>query len=151
MTLTVIAPLAGNLIAVEDVPDPVFSGKFVGPGIALDPERSGEVTAVAPISGKVVKVHPHAFVIVSDDSKSVLVHLGLDTVQLAGEGFKVLAKEGDRVKAGDPMVTWNPGQVEAGGRNPIVPIIALETEEADLVLPKPGSTVAPGDTVLTIK
>ncbi|SPT52709.1 Glucose-specific phosphotransferase enzyme IIA component [Actinomyces bovis] len=151
MTLTVTAPLAGKLVAIEEVPDPVFSGKFVGPGIAVDPERDGELTAVAPISGRVVKVHPHAFVIVSDDSKGVLVHLGLDTVQLAGEGFKVLAKEGDQVKAGDPMVTWNPAQIEAGGRNPIVPIIALETEEADLTLPELGSAVTPGDRVLTIK
>ncbi|QQM66851.1 PTS sugar transporter subunit IIA [Actinomyces weissii] len=151
MTLTVSAPLAGRLIAVEDVPDPVFSGKFVGPGVAVDPDRAEQVTAVAPISGKVAKVHPHAFVIVSDGAQGILVHLGLDTVQLAGKGFEVLVQEGAQVQAGDPVVTWSPAQVEQGGRNPIVPVIALEADEAALVLSQPGAEVTVGQTLMTVK
>lgn len=151
MTLTVSAPLPGRLIAVEDVPDPVFSGKFVGPGVAVDPTRAEQVTAVAPISGKVAKVHPHAFVIVSDSAQGILVHLGLDTVQLGGEGFTVLVQEGAEVQVGDPVVTWSPAQVEQGGRSPIVPVIALEADEADLVLPHPGVEVAAGETVMTVR
>ena len=85
MSLVVRAPLPGRVLAVEDVPDPVFSAKIVGPGLALDPRTGGpgQVTAVSPIDGTVAKVHPHAFVVTSPRGRGVLVHLGLDTVSLA--------------------------------------------------------------------
>ncbi|WP_172120221.1 PTS sugar transporter subunit IIA [Actinomyces faecalis] len=148
MSLAVRAPLAGTVVAVEQVPDPVFAGKFVGPGVAIDPCRVGDVTAVAPIDGTVAKVHPHAFIVVGADGRGVLTHLGLDTVGLAGAGFVVHVEEGDTVRAGDPIVTWNPGEVEAGGLNPIVPVIALEADEAALALAEAGTELAAGQTVL---
>lgn len=151
MTLTVTAPLPGTLVALEEVPDPVFAGKFVGPGIAVDPQRGGETTAVSPISGKVAKVHAHAFVVVSDSGQGVLVHLGLDTVQLEGRGFTVHATEGTQVQAGDPMVSWDPGQIEGGGHNPIVPVVVLESDESGMVLAGPGAPVRPGDPIITLK
>ena len=99
MSLVVRAPLPGRVLAVEDVPDPVFSAKIVGPGLALDPRTGGpgQVTAVSPIDGTVAKVHPHAFVVTSPRGRGVLVHLGLDTVSLAGEGFTVHTAEGATV------------------------------------------------------
>jgi PTS system N-acetylglucosamine-specific IIA component len=81
---------------------------------------------VAPISGTIVKLHPHAYVVVGDDGRGVLVHLGIDTVQLKGEGFRLLAAEGDRVGAGQPVVAWNPAAIEAGGRSPVCPVVALD-------------------------
>ena len=107
------------------VPDPVFSAGLVGPGTAIDPLR-GPGKAVAPITGKIMKLHPHAYVIVGDDGKGVLVHLGIDTVQLKGEGFQLLAAEGDRVSAGQPVVAWDPAAIEAGGRSPVCPVVALD-------------------------
>jgi len=83
--------------------------------------------------GKAVEaLHPHAYVITNDDGHSVLVHLGLDTVSLGGKGFTLLASEGDTIDAGSPVISWSPAQIEAGGLNPIVPVIALEGDETDL-------------------
>ncbi|KGM10429.1 PTS sugar transporter subunit IIA, partial [Cellulomonas carbonis] len=101
MALTVLAPLAGVVRALGEVPDPVFSAELVGPGLAVDPARDGVVAAVAPIAGTVVKLHPHAFVVAGDDGRGALVHLGLDTVQLGGEGFTLHVAEGATVAAGD--------------------------------------------------
>ena len=151
MSLTVRAPLAGTVVAIEDVPDPVFSGRLVGPGLAIDPDRDAgaAVTAVAPISGTLSKVHPHAYVVVAPGGRGVLVHLGLDTVELGGRGFTVHVVEGDRVAAGDPIVTWSPAAVEAGGRSPIVPVVALEAEEGALTTARAGQTLSSGAVACT--
>ncbi|MBB5074719.1 PTS glucose transporter subunit IIA [Nonomuraea sp. NPDC050547] len=122
---TVLAPVEGAAVGLAAVPDPVFSAGMVGPGTAIDPLR-GPGKAVAPIPGKIMKLHPHAYVIVGDDGRGVLVHLGIDTVQLKGEGFQLLAAEGDRVSAGQPVVAWDPAAIEAGGRSPVCPVVALD-------------------------
>ncbi|SEG66300.1 PTS system, N-acetylglucosamine-specific IIA component [Nonomuraea solani] len=122
---TVLAPVEGAAVGLAAVPDPVFSAGMVGPGTAIDPLR-GPGKAVAPIAGKIMKLHPHAYVIVGDDGKGVLVHLGIDTVQLKGQGFQLLAAEGDRVSAGQPVVAWDPAAIEAGGRSPVCPVVALD-------------------------
>ncbi|GAA1278211.1 PTS glucose transporter subunit IIA [Planotetraspora silvatica] len=122
---TVLAPMSGSAVGLAAVPDPVFSQAMVGPGTAIDPERApGQ--AVAPITGTIVKLHPHAYVVVGADGRGVLVHLGIDTVQLRGEGFRLLAAEGDHVEAGQPVVGWNPAEIEAGGRSPVCPVVALD-------------------------
>ncbi|SPL95354.1 PTS system, N-acetylglucosamine-specific IIA component [[Actinomadura] parvosata subsp. kistnae] len=79
-----------------------------------------------------MKLHPHAYVIVGDDGKGVLVHLGIDTVQLKGAGFQLLAAEGDRVSAGQPVVAWDPSAIEAGGRSPVCPVVALDALSEEL-------------------
>ncbi|WP_327109088.1 PTS sugar transporter subunit IIA [Nonomuraea glycinis] len=122
---TVLAPVEGVAVGLAAVPDPVFSAGMVGPGTAIDPVR-GPLTAVAPIAGKIMKLHPHAYVIVGDDGRGVLVHLGIDTVQLKGKGFELLAAEGDRVGAGQPVVAWDPAAIETGGRSPVCPVVALD-------------------------
>ena len=151
MSLTVQSPVSGVVVALSDVPDPVFSGKIVGPGVAItpDPAGGGEISALAPISGTVMKIHPHAYVITNEDGRSVLVHLGLDTVSLGGSGFTLRADEGQRVEAGHPIISWSPAQIEAGGLNPIVPVIALEGDESDLEPVSPDRTIAAGDTLMT--
>jgi sugar PTS system EIIA component len=148
-SLTVLAPVAGTVIAMADVPDPVFAGELVGPGLAIDPDRTGTVVAVSPVAGTVVKLHPHAFVIQAEGGRGALVHLGLDTVQLAGEGFTLHAAEGDTVAAGDRVVSWDPTAVEAGGRSPVCPVVALQgAPDAITPLAAVGSRVASGDPLL---
>lgn len=151
MSLTVQSPVSGVVVALSDVPDPVFSGRIVGPGVAVIPDPAGgdEVSALAPISGTIAKIHPHAYIITNDAGHSVLVHLGLDTVSLGSSGFTLLADEGQRVDAGSPVISWSPAQIEAGGLNPIVPIIALEGDESDLEPVPPGHRAAAGDTLMT--
>ncbi|MFF0475438.1 PTS glucose transporter subunit IIA [Streptomyces sp. NPDC004284] len=122
---TVTSPLAGRAIGLAAVPDPVFSGAMVGPGTAIDPVREPS-EAVSPLDGVIVSMHPHAFVVVDDEGHGVLTHLGIDTVQLNGQGFELLVGKGDRVARGQAVVRWNPAEVEAAGKSPICPIVALE-------------------------
>lgn len=149
MSIEVCAPLAGKVIDLDDVPDPVFAGRIVGPGVAIDPTREGDVEVVAPISGTIVKFHPHAFVVASASGSGVLVHLGIDTVQLEGEGFTLHAEEGQQVNAGDLLVTWNPGDIAAGGRSPIVPIITLDASEDPELLVACGEQIDGGAPLLS--
>lgn len=141
MNLTVQAPLPGRVVPMQDVPDPVFSGSIVGPGAAIEPPREW-VEAVSPIDGRLVKLHPHAFVVVAvlpEGGAGVLVHLGIDTVKLRGEGFTLYVDEGADVTAGQRIVGWDPAQVEAGGRSPVCPVVALDAKaEALSDLAEPG-------------
>lgn len=146
MTVHVLAPVAGTALAMDQVDDPVFAQSLVGPGVAVDPVRNGDVDAVAPIAGRIVKLQPHAFIVRDSDGRAVLVHLGIDTVQLSGDGFTLHATEGTEVTAGQRLITWSPAAVEAGGRSPVSPVVALEGRAEDLrVLLEPGSAVAAGD------
>ncbi|MFF0429787.1 PTS glucose transporter subunit IIA [Streptomyces sp. NPDC004520] len=121
----VTSPLAGRAIGLAAVPDPVFSGAMVGPGTAIDPVREPS-EVVSPLDGVIVSMHPHAFVVVDDEGHGVLTHLGIDTVQLNGQGFELLVSKGDRVTRGQAVVRWNPAEVETAGKSPICPIVALE-------------------------
>jgi PTS system glucose-specific IIA component len=146
--LVVFAPVPGRVVRMADVPDPVFAASLVGPGAAVDPIRSRH-RAVAPVGGRIVKLHPHAFVVVTQDGRGVLVHLGIDTVQIKGEGFTLLAAEGDEVAAGTPVVEWDPAAVEAGGRSPLCPVVALDAAADTLRLIADGSEIAVGAELFT--
>lgn len=130
----VLAPVAGRAVALADVPDPVFSQGMVGYGAAVDPPRE-VVDAVAPVSGRVLKLMPHAYVIMTADNIGVLVHLGLDTVALNGAGFRAHVAEGDSVAAGQPMISYDVPSIVAAGLNPIVPVVVMDEREPDNVLP----------------
>ncbi|GAB2914899.1 PTS sugar transporter subunit IIA [Streptomyces heilongjiangensis] len=122
---TVTSPLAGRAIGLAAVPDPVFAGAMVGPGTAIEPAH--DVTeAVSPVDGVIVSLHPHAFVVVDSEGHGVLTHLGIDTVQLNGEGFELLVNKGDTVQRGQAVVRWDPAAVVAAGKSPICPVVALE-------------------------
>ncbi|GHH68509.1 PTS glucose transporter subunit IIA [Streptosporangium violaceochromogenes] len=143
MATTVLAPVTGTAVGLEAVPDPVFSEGLVGPGLAVEPDRTPG-RAVSPIAGEIVKLLPHAFVVVGDDGRGVLVHLGVDTVQLGGEGFEPLAARGDRVAAGRPVVAWDPAAIAAGGRSPVCAVVALDAE-AEAVTALAAGAVRAGD------
>ncbi|MFG2848415.1 PTS glucose transporter subunit IIA [Kitasatospora sp. NPDC101155] len=128
---TVTSPLTGKVVGLAGVPDPVFSGAMVGPGTAIDPVRE-PTEAVAPVDGVVVSMHPHAFVVVDADGHGVLTHLGIDTVQLNGEGFELLVNKGDTVVRGQAVIRWDPAAVEAAGKSPVSPIVALEASPDSL-------------------
>ncbi|MDK1474783.1 PTS glucose transporter subunit IIA [Streptomyces sp. 549] len=143
---TVTSPLTGRAIGLAAVPDPVFSGAMVGPGTAIDPVREPS-EAVSPVDGIIVSLHPHAFVVVDAEGHGVLTHLGIDTVQLNGEGFELLAAKGDSVKRGDPVVRWNPAAVEQAGKSPISPVVALEATADSLAGVAEDSEIRVGETL----
>ncbi|CDQ42770.1 PTS sugar transporter subunit IIA [Mycolicibacterium neoaurum] len=128
MTTNVLAPVAGRAVALADVPDPVFSQGMVGVGAAIDPPHE-IVDAVAPVSGKLLKLMPHAFIVLTPDNVGVLVHLGLDTVALNGEGFTTVLQEGVQVTAGEVVITYDIPAVVAKGLNPIVPVVIMDERE----------------------
>ncbi|WP_377272595.1 PTS glucose transporter subunit IIA [Peterkaempfera sp. SMS 1(5)a] len=145
---TVTSPLAGRAVGLSAVPDPVFAGSMVGPGTAIDPIREAGAV-VAPVDGLVVSMHPHAFVIMDDEGHGILTHLGIDTVQLNGEGFEVLVNKGDTVKRGQPVIRWDPVAVEAAGKSPVCPVVALEATVEQLDSVAEGGFVASGGDLFT--
>jgi PTS system glucose-specific IIA component len=144
----VLAPVSGLAVGLSGVPDPVFAQAMVGPGTAIDPLREA-ADAVAPVGGTIVKLHPHAFVVLDGDKHGVLVHLGVDTVQLKGEGFELLAAEGDQISAGDPIVRWNPAEIEAGGRSPVCAVVALDGSAEALSDVVESGDIRSGDDLFT--
>lgn len=148
MTFEVLSPVPGKVVAMEDVPDPVFAQGLVGPGTALVPDEGAPQEALAPIPGRILKLHPHAFVIVDKSGAAVLVHLGIDTVTLDGEGFTVLRTEGDTVAAGDPIIRWDPAAVRARGLDPIVPVVVMNLDGQEIVPHTPAGQHTEGGVVL---
>lgn len=134
------APVTGRALTLAEVPDPVFAGGMVGHGAAIDPPHE-VVDAVAPVGGKILKLLPHAYVIMTGDNVGVLVHLGIDTVQLQGAGFTAHVAQGDTVAAGQPVITYDVPAVVAAGFSPVVPVVVMDERDP--------SNVAVGDAVGT--
>lgn len=125
----VLAPVPGRALALTAVPDPVFSQGMVGHGAAVEPPQE-VVDAVAPVSGTVFKLMPHAYVIMTSDNVGVLVHLGLDTVGLNGAGFTPRVAQGDTVTAGQPIITYDVPAIVAAGLSPVVPVVIMDERDA---------------------
>lgn len=142
--LDVRSPVSGAVVAMTEVPDPVFAEAMVGPGVAVRPV-GGAADAVAPVDGTVVTLHPHAFVVATEDGRAVLVHLGIDTVKQKGEGFTLHVVKGETVRAGQPVVGWNPDAVAEAGYSPIVPVVALDASQDAVGTPVTGTDVTSGD------
>ncbi len=146
----ILSPLGGTVLPLSAVPDQLFAQGAMGPGMAIDPPAE-VVDAVAPLAGTLLQVFPHAFVVVADDGLAVLVHLGLDTVQLKGEGFTAFAAKGDRVEAGTPVIAFDVPAIRAAGLSSIVPVVVLERSADELtVVPAEGAAIRPGAPLLSI-
>jgi PTS system glucose-specific IIA component len=135
----VLAPIEGRAVPLHNVPDPVFSQGMVGYGAAIEPSRR-VIDAVAPVSGKILKLLPHAYVMMTPENVGILVHLGLDTVQLNGAGFTAHVKEGDTVTSGQLVITYDVPSVAAAGLNPIVPVVVMDERDSERVVPSVAVT-----------
>jgi phosphotransferase system IIA component len=111
------------------------------------------IDAVAPVSGKLLKLMPHAYIVMTPDNVGVLVHLGLDTVALNGEGFTAHVSQGDDVTAGQVVITYDVPSVEAKGLNPIVPVVVMDERQSENVTPSDavtsGADIASGASLFT--
>lgn len=119
------APLNGTVVALEDVPDPVFSSGAVGKGAGIEPSDGASIKVVAPADGSVV-VAPssgHAYGLALDNGLEILIHVGIDTVNLAGQGFDVKVAKGDRVKAGQTLVVVDRAVIEEAGYKLVTPVL----------------------------
>lgn len=144
----VLAPCPGRVVALSEVPDPVFAQQIMGPGVAIEPS-GGETTVVSPVAGKVLKILPHAFVVVTEDGLGVLVHLGINTVRLEGEGFEILAAQGSQVEQGAPMVRWNPDTIRGDDISTVIPIIAVERPADSVTSDLIGQSVTAHEVLFT--
>lgn len=149
--ITIAAPVDGELVPLEEVPDPVFSEKMMGDGIAIKPANG---TVVAPVNGKILQVFPtlHAVGIQADNGVEILIHIGLETVNLKGEGFTAHVQEGDTVKQGDKLITFEEAVIQEKAKSTITPIIITNTTDMKEIRKAKNNTVAAGqDEILFIK
>jgi glucose PTS system EIICBA or EIICB component len=127
-----ILPMEGKLLPLTEVPDQIFSQKMMGDGFAVLP-KSGEV--VAPVAGKVLNVFPtkHAIGLVSDGGREIIIHMGIDTVKLKGEGFEVFVKEGDIVRQGQPLMKVDLKYIEKNATSIITPVVFTNLADGEKV------------------
>jgi len=125
----VLAAVSGRAVALGEVPDEVFAEGMAGDGGAIVPDASGE--AVAPVSGALVKLFEggHAFGIEADGGVELIVHIGLDTIEMRGAGFEKLVSEGDRVEAGQPIVRFDLHEIREAGYDPVTPVVVTNPED----------------------
>lgn len=147
----VLSPLGGRVVALADVPDPVFSSQMVGAGVAVVPdEADGMVDVHSPVAGRILKLHPHAFVVMTEAKQGVLVHVGIDTVKMAGSGFELVAAEKDSVEAGQVVVRYDPRAVAAAGYSDVCPVVVMDTAADSLATPSVGRGVAVGEALFSV-
>lgn len=137
---TILSPVAGRLVNLEATGDPVFASRALGEGVGVVPETTGETAVLAPVSGmlKTVARTGHAFGIKTDGGIEVLVHIGIDTVDMDGEGFAVVVAKGERIAAGEPLATVDFGKVAAAGHSVVVVVTVVNAAELTVVTPLIG-------------
>lgn len=136
----ILSPVAGRLMNLEATGDPVFASRALGEGVGVVPETTGETAVLAPVSGmlKTVARTGHAFGIKTDGGIEVLVHIGIDTVDMDGEGFAVVVAKGERIAAGEPLATVDFGKVAAAGHSVVVVVTVVNAAELTVVTPLIG-------------
>ena len=141
VSFPIVSPMSGKLVPLEEVPDAVFSEKILGDGIAVMPE-TGKITS--PVNGTIISVAEtlHAYNIESDDGLKILIHVGLETVGLKGEGFSVKVKEGDKVRAGDIIGGVDLSLLKSKNINPITSVILCDAPDNTQIKHKEGSVIA---------
>ena len=147
--IALVAPLSGRLVPIEQVPDPVFAQKMVGDGVSIDPTSQ---TLCAPCDGEVIQLHPahHALTVKTAEGLEVLMHIGLDTVTLRGEGFTPHVKVGDRVHAGDPLIGFDADYIATHARSLLTQIVIANSDQVAAFLPQHGSATAGKSVVLEL-
>lgn len=136
----ILSPVAGRLVNLEATGDPVFASRALGEGVGVVPETTGETAVLAPVSGtlKTVARTGHAFGIKTDGGIEVLVHIGIDTVDMDGEGFAVVVAKGERIAAGEPLATVDFSKVAAAGHSVVVVVTVVNAAELTVVTPLIG-------------
>src|SRR5437763_9691610 len=147
--VVLLAPFAGWLTPLEEVPDPVFAERMMGDGVAVDPT---EAVLRAPADATVIAIPEtgHAATLRLANGAEILIHIGLETVGLGGEGFRALQAAGAEVKAGDPLIEIDLDAVARGATSLVTPIV-VASEGYSLAIEQPSRTVKLGDRIGTIR
>ena len=142
------SPLTGNLVALPDVPDEVFASGLLGKGIAVDP-AIGQV--VAPADGEVTTLFPtgHAIGIKTDKGAELLIHIGMDTVKMNGDGFKTHVQQGDRVKQGQLLIEFDIDKIKKAGYPVITPVLVTNHDRYKDIITVDSQNISQGDNLIT--
>lgn len=145
----ILSPTTGSIVPLKDVKDPIFSEGMMGKGIAIQPIEN-EIKS--PVVGKVsmIAASKHAIGITSNNGIEILIHVGLDTVNLKGNGFEVLTKENDNVEIGQTLLRFNQSYIEKQGYNTITPIIITNSDEFEEIIIEDKNEVTDKDNIMTI-
>ena len=135
--IQIYAPLSGEYVKIEDIPDPVFAQKMMGEGFGINPTE-GNVDNVFPTK--------HAIGLKAENGLELLVHIGLDTVQLDGEGFEVLVDSGDTVKVGDPIIKFDVEYIRNNAKSVISPVIITNSDQTASIHFEDVNAVVKGET-----
>lgn len=148
--LEIKAPVKGTVIKLEQVEDPVFAQKMVGDGVAIDPKEN---KILSPIDGEVIQVFPtkHAVGLRAENNVEILIHVGLDTVSLKGEGFEVHVKANDKVKVGDPLITFDMNVLREKAKSLVIPIVITNYNNMKSIKIKEGEVNSVEDTIMVVK
>ena len=147
---TIQTPIVGDVVALADVNDPVFSSGAMGQGIAVKPSQ-GVVYAPADAEVSIAFPTGHAFGLKTTDGAEVLIHVGIDTVSMNGDGFEAKVAQGDKVKAGDVLGTFDSNKIAAAGLDDTTMVIVTNTADYASVAPVATGSVAKGDAVIEVK
>ncbi len=147
---TLVTPIVGDVVALADVNDPVFSSGAMGQGIAVKPSQ-GVVYAPADAEVSIAFATGHAFGLKTTNGAEVLIHVGIDTVTMNGEGFEQKVAQGDKVKAGDVLGTFDSNKIAAAGLDDTTMVIVTNTADFSSVAPIATGSVAKGDAVIEVK
>ena len=150
-SILVTAPIKGEAVTIDKVNDPTFAQEMLGKGVAIKP---AEGKVVSPVNGEITVLFEtkHAVSIKSDEGAEILIHIGLDTVNLKGEYFESYVKVGDRVKTGDLLIKFNEEKIKEAGYDTITPMIICNTfEYADVKVAKIGEIEKQDNVIEIIK
>lgn len=146
----VVSPLAGEVVALADVPDPTFAEGVLGQGAAIEPSGDRVVAPFAGVVSTLFDTH-HAIGLTLDSGAELLIHIGINTVELNGEGFTACVAEGERVTAGQTLLRFDRAQIAAKGYATVTPVIVTNADAYDTVQCVATGTVAEGDALLMLK
>lgn len=147
----IVMPIQGEIVPIAEVPDQVFAQKMMGDGFAIKPT---EGLVVSPVNGKIINAFPtkHALGILSEGGREILIHFGLDTVNLKGEGFELLVQEGDTISVGQPLLKADVSYIEKNAKSSITPIVFTNlTDGEQVVIEKQGNVKREEKGIVTIK
>ncbi|WP_059174269.1 glucose-specific PTS transporter subunit IIBC [Bacillus sp. FJAT-27445] len=144
LNFEIVSPLKGEIKSITEVPDQVFAGKMMGDGFAIEPS---EGLVVSPADGKIINLFPtkHAIGILSNTGKEILIHVGIDTVNLKGEGFETLVSENEMVKKGQPLLKFNLDFIKKNASSTITPIVFTNLHGGERIQIKKFGTVDKGE------
>lgn len=147
--IKILAPVKGEAVPISEVSDPTFGEEILGKGIAIKPEQ-GKV--VSPVKGTVVLMIDtgHAVSLLSDDGVEILIHIGLDTVQLKGQHFTTHAKTGDKVNVGDLLIEFDVESIKQAGYDVITPVVICNTADFKEIHTFAGKPVQEGDEIISV-